>query len=77
MNSLWPPAFCMKQLLSCLILEVPDCLHGNYILGVSIHAVVTDVLMVVRAIVSECVVGKAAVVGMMLLDLNAMAGKKI
>ena len=75
-NGLGPPAFCMKQLLPCLILEVPDYPLGVFILEVCIHAAVTDVLVVVHAMINECIVSKLAVIGMILFDLNVMTWDK-
>ena len=76
MNGLWPPAFCVKQLLLHLILEVPDCPLGNSAFEVCIHAAVTDVLAVAFTILNECIFGKVAIVSMVLLYLNAMVGNK-
>ena len=64
----------MTQLLLCLVLEVPYGPLGNSILKMGVYVTVSDVLAVLLAMVNECIVGNAAVVGMELLDLNAMMG---
>ena len=67
----------MKQLIPCLILEVPDCSLGNSILKVCIHPTVTDMLAVEIVMVNEHVVSKEVAVSVILFNLNAIAGGKV
>ena len=55
MDGLRPLAFCMNQLLLCLVLEVPDGPLGDSILKMGVHAAVADVLVVSHAMVNECI----------------------
>ena len=69
-DGLWPLNFCMKQLLLCLVLEVPYGPLGNAILGMGVHAAVAGEFMVGFTMENEHVVGKPAIVCMILLNLD-------
>ena len=60
MNDLRPPAFCMKELLLHLVLEVPNCPLGDFILKMGFYAAVADVLVVSFAVMNEHAVSKLA-----------------
>ena len=66
----------MKQLLPCMVLEVPCGPLSNAILKMGIDIAVADVLIVGFTMVNECVVSKLAIVCMVLLDIDAMMGCK-
>ena len=71
-DGLWPSTFCMKQLLPCLVMEVPYGPLGDAILEMGVDATVADVLPVNFTMVNENVVCKSAIVCMILLDFYAV-----
>ena len=64
----------MKQLLPCLVLEVPYGLLGNAILEMGVETAVA--LSVGFTMVNERIVQEPAVVCMVLLDFDAMTSCK-
>ena len=68
-DGLWPSTICMKQLLSCQVLEVSCGPLSNAILKMGFDATLADVL-----IVNFTIVSKPAVVCMVLFDSDTMTG---
>ena len=66
----------MKQLLPCLVLEVPYGPFGDAILEMGTDTTVADVLPVGFTMVNESIVHEPAIVCMILLDLDAMLHRK-
>ena len=69
MDGLWPSTSHMKQLLPCLVLEVPYGFVGSAILEMGLDATVADVLPTGFTIVNESIVREPAIVCMIMLDL--------
>ncbi len=67
----------MKQNFPSLLSDVPDGSLGPSILEMGVHATVSDELLVGGAMRNECVVSKAAVVCLILLDFDGMASSEL
>ncbi len=66
----------MQQLLSRALAEVADCVLGDFILEVGIHATEGETLMTVVACLTEGIVGETSIITVVVLDAyTVLSGK--
>ena len=66
----------MQKLFPSLLLDVSDSLLSDTILEVSIHAAISDVLLLLLAVVDKCLVSKSSIVTVVLLYVYSVVGSK-
>jgi hypothetical protein len=69
-----PLLACMQEVLSGTLREVPDGTLGNSILEMRIDPAEGELLLVLLACLSECIVRKSTIVAMVVFDGYAMLG---
>jgi hypothetical protein len=75
-HCLRPASASVKQLLTPALQEVVDGSLSNAILEVSVYATEGELLALLVACVSECIVGETTVVTMTMLNFYAVMGAK-
>ncbi len=67
----------MQQLLACALREVADCVLGNPILEMGVHATKGELLAALLARLLEGVVRKSSVVAVIMQNFYAVFGSKL
>ena len=77
MDSIGPSCHGMQQLLACLFHDGSNGLFCHAVLKVGIDPTVGNSLLLCGVVVDECVVGKTAVVGVVVLDSDMMVCREL
>ncbi len=72
----WPSSTCVQQLLVRAITEVMDCMLGNSILEVGIHATEGLTFAAAVACLTEGIAREMSIIIVVVLDTDTMVGCK-